>query len=133
MRRGSLAIVFRLRDGRKEFLLVKNKRTMRWSFPAGGREFGETAEENAFREVLEETGLRKEFFKSFKRLPFLNEFNSDKGLQVQECFLIEVSSEAEAVAGKGIQEIVWKEAGEAEEILEEGLKKILALSLSREW
>ena len=44
-------------DGKRRFLLIKNKRSCHWGFPKGHIEDGETCEQTALREVKEETGL----------------------------------------------------------------------------
>ncbi len=51
------AVVFRIIGGNRRFLLIKNKRSNHWGFPKGHIERGETREETAKREVLEEAGL----------------------------------------------------------------------------
>lgn len=51
------AIVYRIINGSPRFLLIKNKRSTHWGFPKGHMEHGETPEETATREVLEETGV----------------------------------------------------------------------------
>lgn len=51
-------VVYRLIDSEVEFLAVKSKPDGHWGFPKGHMEEGETEEETARREVLEETGLR---------------------------------------------------------------------------
>jgi len=51
-------IVCRYADGRHEFLLVTSKSDReRWIIPAGHIEEGESAEEAALREVVEEAGV----------------------------------------------------------------------------
>ena len=40
-----------------QVLLVKGKQSQKWGFPKGHMEFGETEEETAVRELLEETGI----------------------------------------------------------------------------
>lgn len=59
------AVVFKIVGGEKRFLLIKNKRSAHWGFPKGHIEPGETPQEAAKREVLEETGLNVEFIPDF--------------------------------------------------------------------
>ena len=51
------AIVYRKINDEYRFLVIKNKRSSHWSFPKGHVELGETYEETAAREVLEEAGI----------------------------------------------------------------------------
>ena len=51
------AVVFRDIKGEVKYLLIKNRRSAQWGFPKGHIEQGETLEQTALREVLEETGL----------------------------------------------------------------------------
>ena len=60
------AVVFRDIGGEKRFLLIKNKRSAHWGFPKGHVEKGETDEQTACREVLEETGIHISIFPDFK-------------------------------------------------------------------
>lgn len=52
------AIVYRERDGEREYLLLHQKRSGRWGFPKGHKEAHETDVQTAEREIFEETGLR---------------------------------------------------------------------------
>ncbi len=52
------AVIYRHICGSIRYLLIKNRRSSNWSFPKGHIEDGETLEETAKREVLEETGIR---------------------------------------------------------------------------
>ncbi len=60
------AVVFRFINGERRFLLIKNKRSCHWGFPKGHVEKGETDEDTAKREVLEETGIHINIFPGFK-------------------------------------------------------------------
>ena len=60
------AVVFRQIGEEKRFLLIKNKRSTHWGFPKGHVEEGETNEDTARREVLEETGLHIDLFPDFR-------------------------------------------------------------------
>jgi len=54
-------VVHRLRDGRREFLVVAaSKRADHWVLPKGHIEAGETADAAAVREVREEAGIDAE-------------------------------------------------------------------------
>lgn len=52
------AVIYRIINNEVRYLLIKNRRSSNWSFPKGHMEDGETAEQTAKREVLEETGMR---------------------------------------------------------------------------
>lgn len=43
---------------KNKLLLVKDKKSKKWGFPAGSHEIGERAFQTAYRETLEETGFR---------------------------------------------------------------------------
>lgn len=59
------AVVFKSKNSKNKFLLIKNKRSAHWGFPKGHIELGETREETAVREVKEETGLDISIFPNF--------------------------------------------------------------------
>lgn len=59
------AIVFRKINDEYRYLIIKNKRSAHWSFPKGHVEIGETDEQTAMREVLEESGLHIEIIPGF--------------------------------------------------------------------
>lgn len=59
------AVVFREADAELKYLLIRNKRSAHWGFPKGHVEPGETDEETAIREVLEETGLNIDILPGF--------------------------------------------------------------------
>lgn len=59
------AVVFRKINNDYRYLLIRNRRSSNWSFPKGHIEPGETLEETAKREVLEETGLHIDIIPGF--------------------------------------------------------------------
>lgn len=60
------AVVYRIINGMRRYLLIKNKRSAHWGFPKGHIERGETAEDTARREVLEETGIHIDILPDFE-------------------------------------------------------------------
>lgn len=59
------AVVYRKINNDYRYLLIRNRRSSNWSFPKGHVEAGESSEETAKREVLEETGLHVELIPGF--------------------------------------------------------------------
>ena len=62
------AIVYRKFHGNIELLLIKNRNGGHWSFPKGHVEEGETEEQTAVREIMEETGIEVMLDTSFRRV-----------------------------------------------------------------
>lgn len=60
------AILFKREAGKLSLLLLHETRSRFWSFPKGHMEAGETEEQTALREVLEETGLQVTLLSDFR-------------------------------------------------------------------
>lgn len=60
------AVVYRDIKGEVRYLLIKNKRSAHWGFPKGHIEPGETKQQTAVREVLEETGIHVKLINGFE-------------------------------------------------------------------
>ncbi len=59
------AVVYRIINDEIRYLLIKNKRSAHWGFPKGHVERGESNEQTAMREVLEETGIHIKILPGF--------------------------------------------------------------------
>ena len=63
-------VVYRLAGERREFLLVRARKPVgAWVFPKGHIEAGESPEDAAVREVMEEAGIRATIVAPLGRLP----------------------------------------------------------------
>ena len=60
------ALVYRDIKGEVRYLMIKNKRSAHWGFPKGHIEPGETKQQTAVREVLEETGIHVKLINGFE-------------------------------------------------------------------
>jgi len=60
------AVVYRQSHSEIEFLAIKSKAHGDWGFPKGHMEMGESEQETAKREVLEETGLKVSLVDEFR-------------------------------------------------------------------
>lgn len=59
-------IIYRIKDEKIEFLLIKHLKGGHWGFPKGQKEGDEGPCKTAKREVFEEVGLSVRFFDDFK-------------------------------------------------------------------
>lgn len=59
-------IVFFIRDGQKQFLLLQHSHGGHWDFPKGKIEKGETKHQAALRELKEEADITAILFKNFE-------------------------------------------------------------------
>lgn len=59
------AVVYRFINDEVRYLLIKNRRSAHWGFPKGHVERGESNEQTAMREVLEETGIHIKILPGF--------------------------------------------------------------------
>lgn len=108
------AILYRKTDKKTEYLLLFQKRSQTWSFPKGHMEIGETEEQTARREVLEETGLKAVLLPDFRKEVFYQLDNLINRKIV--LFLSEVFGEP-AIPENEIKEYRWVAANEAKLLL----------------
>ena len=62
------AVVFREKDNKVQILLIRHLNGGHWAFPKGHVEAGETEEQTACREILEETGLAVELDTGYRKV-----------------------------------------------------------------
>ena len=99
------AIVFRNIGDTKKILLIKNKRSNHWGFPKGHIERGETKEQTAKREVLEETGVHISIIDGFSN-------NSEYKIagRVEKCvtiFLATTTDTKTVIQKEEIEDYIW--------------------------
>lgn len=108
-------VVFRQSASALEYLLVRaRKPDDAWVFPKGHIEAGETPEQAAIREVLEEAGVRATIISSLGVLPmgshvaemFLMSFESDDSSPERECLWLEVKAAQERLTFEESQHLL---------------------------
>ncbi|MBQ8766014.1 MAG: NUDIX domain-containing protein [Clostridia bacterium] len=99
------AIVYRIINGETRFLLIKNKRSLNWGFPKGHIERGENEKETAYREVLEEAGIRIRFLPDFR---FRSEYSIQGKIEKQVViFLATTDDTTTVIQREEIEEYLW--------------------------
>lgn len=105
---------YRIVNGKQEFLLVFESFSKCWSLPKGHMEAGETEEQTALRELLEETGLTGKLDTSrFATLEYPISHVARKQVII---YLGETSGEARIKDGE-IDKFKWVTAGELKDYL----------------
>lgn len=99
------AVIFREVKEDIEFLVISHKGDRHWCFPKGHMEKGESEEETALREVLEETGLKVSFIEGFKDSIFYNpKQNISKEVTF---FLAKVDNQKVKIQEEEIEDYKW--------------------------
>ncbi|MCA9178488.1 MAG: NUDIX hydrolase [Planctomycetales bacterium] len=106
---------FRSTDGGYEYCLITSRRTCRWTFPKGGIQPGETAEQAALKEAWEEAGLRGEIVSGV-----LSTFRLRKKKQTLSvtALLMRVDTVADHWKESCERQRLWATAEEARQLLE---------------
>ena len=109
------AVVFNEEKEERQFLLIRNRRSAHWGFPKGHIELGETKEETAIREVLEETGLNIEIVPGFvKSSEYVIQGKIEKSVSI---YLGKTSDFDYKIQEEEIEECGWYTYDEALRIL----------------
>lgn len=99
------AIVYRIINGEVRFLLIKNRRSLNWGFPKGHMERGENEKETAYREVLEEAGIRIRFMPDFR---FKSEYSIQGRIEKKVIiFLATTDDTTTTIQREEIEEYLW--------------------------
>lgn len=109
------AVVFRKINDEFRFLLIKNRRSNHWGFPKGHMEKGETREETAIREVLEETGIHINILDGF-----CSESQYKIGAKIEkrvEVFLASTEDTQTVIQKEEIEDYIWLRFPEAIDLL----------------
>lgn len=109
------AVVFRKINNVPRFLLIKNQRSAHWGFPKGHMERGETPQDTAKREVLEETGLRINIIEGFSSK---SEYIIGRRVQKEvRIFLATTTDTQTKIQKEEIEDYIWLTYEQAMETL----------------
>lgn len=109
------AIVYRIINDEIRFLLIKNKRSLNWGFPKGHMERGEGELETAYREILEETGIRAEFMPDFR---YKSEYSIQGRIEKKVIiFLATTKDTSTIIQREEIEEYLWLKYDKAMSLL----------------
>lgn len=99
------AVVFRDIRGEVRFLLIKNRRSAHWGFPKGHIEQGETKEETALREVLEETGIHLSIIEGYESV---SKYKIRNRIEKQVSIFVGTTKDTSTVIQKSeIEDYIW--------------------------
>lgn len=129
-------IVFRIKEGKLEFLLLQDVKG-RWSIPKGHVESGETLEQTAIREIGEETGLMGiKIIDKLDKIHFFYRMDGKLIFMTTFVFLMEATEPDETLQpekSEGIIDVSWFDEQAAlraieykatKVLLEEGAKRV---------
>ena len=95
------AVVYRDIKGEVRYLLIKNKRSAHWGFPKGHIEPGETKQQTAVREVLEETGIHVKLINGFESV---SKYKIEKVVSI---FVGTTNDTSTCIQPEEIEDYIW--------------------------
>lgn len=99
------AVVYRIIKDTRRYLLIKNRRSAHWGFPKGHIERGETSEDTAKREVLEETGIHIELLPDFvEKSDYSIQGKIEKSVSI---FLARTDDTQTIIQREEIEDYIW--------------------------
>ena len=106
------AVIYRVTErGEIRILLVKNRNGKCWTFPKGHIESGESEEQTALREIMEETGLSVELVPGFRKISTYRPFGKIKKTAV--FFLAKAQKSVVSMQQTEIDYYLWVSLDEA--------------------
>jgi 8-oxo-dGTP pyrophosphatase MutT (NUDIX family) len=124
-------VVIEAIDGRPiRVLLVHRPRYDDWSFPKGGVDEGESVEDAALREVLEESGLRCRIIRKLAEARY--KYRTKRGAvrpKTVHYFLMEPVGGQITTDGEEVDSAEWFDTADAEKMLSYDLDKEMLISL----
>ena len=118
------AVVFRKNGNNTRILLIKHANGGHWAFPKGHVENGETEEETALREIMEETGLAVTLDTDYRKVVT---YSPRRDVVKDVVYFVAVADSEKTVAQEGeISRIQWVDMQTAvEHVSYENDKKVL--------
>ena len=100
------AVVFRNKNDNIQVLLIRHLNGGHWAFPKGHVEKGETEEQTALREILEETGLAVELDNRYRQVV---SYSPKKDVVKNVVYFVATASSGAATVAQEeeISQIVW--------------------------
>ncbi len=107
-------VVFREKNGKREYLILLQRRSGTWSMPKGHMEMGEDEYDTAYREIYEETGIKVNFLPGFREETVYKISN----LKTKTVVLFLAMTDMTPKIREGeISDYVWMDADEAKKQL----------------
>lgn len=107
-------VVVRNNNGKKEYLILLQRRSGTWSMPKGHMEIGEDEVTTAIREIFEETGIRVNLIPGFREETTYRISNIKSKVVV---LFLAITTECPKLREAEISDFVWLDAEEAKKIL----------------
>ncbi|MBQ8604791.1 MAG: NUDIX domain-containing protein [Oscillospiraceae bacterium] len=99
------AVVFRKKDDKVQILLIRHLNGGHWAFPKGHVENGETEEQTARREILEETGLAVQLDTAYRKVVT---YSPRRDVTKDVVYFVAFADDSEAVAQEEeISRVKW--------------------------
>lgn len=115
-------------NGKKEILFIR--RNKKWDLPKGKIEKGETHEEAAIREVMEETGIKELEIREFIKTTY-HVFTRHNKFRLKITYWYEMFSDYDGAltpqGNEGIKKVKWKDFEKSQKALQDSYENIKLL------